>query len=45
METAQARLSLQVSKYHIVGNHISRLICLIQHFEADLLMNNNLTFI
>ena len=25
-EPAQARLSLQLSKYHIVGNHMSRLI-------------------
>ena len=24
----QARLSLHLSKYHIVGNHMSRLICL-----------------
>ena len=26
-ETAQVRLSLHVSKLHIVGNHISRLKC------------------
>ena len=26
-EVAQARLSLHMSKYHIVGNHMSRLIC------------------
>ena len=26
-ESAQARLSLHLSKCHIVGNHISRLIC------------------
>ena len=26
-EAAQARLSLHLSKCHIVGNHISRLIC------------------
>ena len=25
METAQARLSLSISKCHIVGNHVSRL--------------------
>ena len=24
---AGARLSLHMSKYHIVGNHVSRLIC------------------
>ena len=27
MEAAQARLSLHLSKYHIVGNHVSWLIC------------------
>ena len=26
MKAAQARLSLRLSKYHIVGNHMSRLI-------------------
>ena len=28
MEAAQARLSLHLSKYHIVGNHMSRSLCL-----------------
>ena len=29
-EAAQARLSLHMSKYHIVGNHMSRLVCVPQ---------------
>ena len=30
MEAAQARLSLHLSKYHIVGNHMSQLILIYQ---------------
>ena len=36
MEAAQARLSLHLSEYHIVGNHMSRLIC-----ECKITYNGN----
>ena len=34
-EAAQARLSLVMSKYHIVGNHMSRLMCVMLVFNLD----------
>ena len=36
METAQARLSLHLSKYHIVGNHMSRLKSCLDHDKEQL---------
>ena len=34
-EAAQARLSLHLSKCHIVGNHMSRLICCLKKKFTD----------
>ena len=34
-KAAQARLSLHLSKYHIVGNHMSQLICCGNSLEAS----------
>ena len=39
-KSSQARLSLHLSKYHIVGNHMSWLICVIERSTTMTLLLN-----